>query len=92
MAEIIGVHKSTISSRGRTAGSYIAEHAQQKAKHRHSGKPKSILLTEALKKRIAGLMEYEKWSPELIAKRLSKESEDYVSHETIYKLSSSVKF
>ncbi len=30
-------------------------------------------------------MEYEKWSPELIAKRLSKESEVCVSHETIYK-------
>lgn len=30
-------------------------------------------------------MVYEKWSPELIAKRLSKESEGCVSHETIYK-------
>ncbi|TYC09225.1 IS30 family transposase [Bizionia gelidisalsuginis] len=93
ISKIIGVHKSTVSrelkrntpGRGRTAGSYIAEHAQQKTEQRHCNKPKSILLTEALKKRIAGLMEYEKWSPELIAKRLSKESEVCVSHETIYK-------
>ena len=30
-------------------------------------------------------MEHEKWSPELIAKRLAKEGERCVSHETIYK-------
>jgi IS30 family transposase len=30
-------------------------------------------------------MKYEKWRPELIAKRLAKESEICVSHETIYK-------
>ncbi|WP_156112410.1 IS30 family transposase [Lacinutrix jangbogonensis] len=93
IAQIIGFHKSTVSrelkrntpSRGTTAGNYIAKNAQQKTEQRHCNKPKSILLTEALKKRIAGLMEYEKWSPELIAKRLSKESEVCVSHETIYK-------
>ena len=39
-----------------------------------------------MKRRIAGLMIHEKWSLELIAKRLSKESETCVSHETIYKL------
>ena len=93
IAKIIGVHKSTVSRelkrntpiRGRTAGNYIAEHAQQKTQQRHCNKPKPILLTEALKKRISGLMEYEKWSPELITKRLNKESNTCVSHETIYK-------
>lgn len=93
ISKIIGVNKSTVSrelkrntpSRGRTAGSYIPEHAQHKAIHRHCIKPKPIILTDELKKRIAGLMEYEKWSPELIAKRLAKESETSVSHETIYK-------
>ena len=29
-------------------------------------------------------MIYEKWSPELIAERLSKESENCVSHKSIY--------
>jgi len=38
-----------------------------------------------MKERIASLMSYEKWSPELITKRLAKESECCVSHETIYK-------
>lgn len=93
IAKILGVNKSTISrelkrntpTRGRTAGNYIAEHAHWKTINRHCSKPKSVYLTDDLKKRIAGLMEYEKWSPELIAKRLSKESEHYVSHETIYK-------
>lgn len=93
IADYIGVHKSTISrelsrnipKRGRTAGLYISEHAQRKTDHRHSNKAKHILLTESMKVRIKGLMVYEKWSPELIAKRLSKESERCVSHETIYK-------
>ncbi|TLP77234.1 IS30 family transposase [Maribacter sp. ACAM166] len=93
IAQIIGVNKSTVSRelcrnipvRGRTAGSYIALHAQDKALKRHKVKPKQVLLTDALKKRISGLMEYEKWSPELIANRLAKESQESVSHETIYK-------
>jgi IS30 family transposase len=93
IAEQIGVHKSTISrelkrnipKRGQTAGRYIGDHAQGKTDSRHSNKSKRVLLTEHLKRRIEGLMKYEKWSPELIAKRLSKESEQCVSHETIYK-------
>ncbi|MBO0592923.1 IS30 family transposase [Cellulophaga sp. E16_2] len=93
IAKIIGVNKSTVSrelkrntpSRGRTAGIYIAEHAQHKTINRHYLKPKSIVLTDELKKRIADLMAHEKWSPKLIAKRLAKESELCVSHETIYK-------
>ena len=43
------------------------------------------MLTNQLKVRIADLMMHQKWSPELIAKRLSKDGETYVSHETIYK-------
>ena len=93
IAEEIGVHRSTISrelkrnipKRGQTAGRYIGEHAQDKTDLRHSNKTKSFLLTDRLKKRIEGLLKYEKWSPELIAKRLTKESEACVSHETIYK-------
>lgn len=93
IAEQLSVHRSTISrelkrnipKRGRTAGLYIGEHAQQKTDKRHSDKTKRVLLSDSLKKRIAGLMSYEKWSPELIAERLTKESENCVSHETIYK-------
>jgi IS30 family transposase len=93
IASILGVDKSTISrelkrntpSRGRTAGVYIGGHAHNKTLYRHRTKHKQVDLSEALKRRIAGLLAYEKWSPELIAKRLSKESEHCVSHETIYK-------
>ena len=82
IADYIGVHKCTISrelkrnvpKRGQTAGRYIGEHAQCKTDYRHSKKAKHIFLTESMKVRIKGLMIYEKWSPELIAKRLSKKS------------------
>jgi len=93
IASILEVNKSTISrelkrnvaKRGRTAGVYKAENAQSKTALRHRDKTKQILLTESLKKRIESLLKYEKWSPELIAKRLSLESDICVSHETIYK-------
>lgn len=93
IAEELSVHKSTISrelkrntpTRGSTANSYIALHAQQKTSTRHSSKRKHIKLDNQLKERIAHLLIYNKWSPELISKRLSKEKELCVSHETIYK-------
>jgi len=89
----LGVNKSTISrelkrnipTRGQTAYRYVAEHAQHKTLYRHSTKPKPIKLTEQLKSRIANLMVHNKWSPELISKRFSKEGKACVSHETIYK-------
>ena len=63
IAEQLNVHRSTISrelkrnipKRGRTAGSYLCEHAQRKTDLRHSAKPKRISLDDPLKKRIAGL-------------------------------------
>ena len=93
IASILDVNKSTISrelkrnvaNRGRTAGVYKAENAQSKTRVRHRDKSKRILLSESLKKRIESLLQHEKWSPELIAKRLSLESDTCVSHETIYK-------
>lgn len=93
IAEQLSVHRSTISrelkrnipKRGSTAGLYIGEHAQVKTDKRHRDKTKRVYLSDALKKRIACLMTYEKWSPELISDRLAKESENCVSHETIYK-------
>jgi IS30 family transposase len=93
ITSILKVNKSTISrelkrnvaKRGRTAHVYKAEKAQSKTALRHRYKSKQILLTESLKKRIESLLEYEKRSPELIAKRLGMESDICVSHETIYK-------
>lgn len=93
IALILAVNKSTFSrelkrnvaKRGRTAHVYKAENAQSKTALRHRYKTKQVLLTESLKKRIESLLQGEKWSPELIAKRLSLESDTCVSHETIYK-------
>ena len=93
IAKQLRVHRSTISrelkrnisSRGRTASKYIGEHAQRKTNHRHSTKNKHVLLTDQLKTRISSLMRHQKWSPELISKRLTMEGELCVSHETIYK-------
>lgn len=93
IAEQLKVHRSTISrelrrntpKRGRTAFQYIGEHAHSKTDCRHMEKTKQTRFTKELKARIASLMEHEKWSPELIAKRLNREGEYCVSHETIYK-------
>ncbi|WP_299676026.1 IS30 family transposase [uncultured Dokdonia sp.] len=93
IASKVNVNKSRISrelkrnipTRGQTAYRYLADHAERKTRDRHSKKAKAVLLTEQLKLRISDLMRYNKWSPELIAKRLTKEGEQCVSHETIYK-------
>jgi len=92
IAKIIGVDPSTVyrelarnvAKRGRTADKYVATNAHRRAKNRHKSKPKKVLLTEDLKERIARLLQHEKWSPELISKRLAIEGEVCVSHETIY--------
>lgn len=92
IAKILEVHPSTIyrelerntAKRGRTAGQYVATNAQRRTDQRHKSKPKQVLLTEPMKKRIAGLLREEKWSPELISERLPLQGEVCVSHETIY--------
>jgi len=93
IAEIIGVDPSIVyrelnrnlAKRGRTLGSYIATNAQRGTDNRHKKKPKQLLLKEQLKARIARLLRYEKWSLELIIKRLAIQNEACVSHETIYR-------
>lgn len=93
IAEIIGVDPVTVyrelnrnvAKRGRTAGSYVATNAQRWTDARHKSKAKQVLLTENMKERIAGLLRFEKWIPELISKRLELDGGQCVSHETIYK-------
>ena len=92
IAEIIGVHKSTISrelernvpTRGRYANEYRPEAAQRKTNNRHSGKRKHIRFTEDLKDQATQWLETEKLSPELISGRWSVQGVDGVSHEAIY--------
>jgi len=76
--------KGNPAKRGRIVGEYVVANAQRRMLMRHKSKPKQVLLTDPMKERIAGLLRFEQWSPELISERLSIEVEACVSHETIY--------
>jgi len=92
IAEIIGVHKSTISrelsrnvpTRGRYANEYRPEVAQRKTNKRHGDKRKHIRFTEDLKQEATRWLCEEKLSPELISGRWAVQGVDGVSHEAIY--------
>jgi len=92
IAEIIGVHKSTISreltrntpTRGRYASEYRPEAAQRKTNQRHCNKRKHCRFTDDLKQDAIRWLEEEKLSPELISGRWSVQGIDGVSHEAIY--------
>jgi len=92
IAEIIGVHKSTISRElsrniatlGRYANEYRPELAQRKTNQRHHNKRKHCRFTEDLKEEATQWLEEEKLSPELISGRWAVRGIDGVSHEAIY--------
>jgi IS30 family transposase len=92
IAQIIGVHKSTISrelsrnvpNRGRCAKEYRPQSAQQKTNQRHRNKRKYIRFTEDLKQDATRWLSTEKLSPELISGRWGVQGVDGVSHEAIY--------
>jgi len=92
IAEIIGVHKSTISrelsrnvpARGSYANEYRPEAAQHKTDKRHATKRKHIRFTEDLKEDATQWLTTEKLSPELISGRWDVMGVDGVSHEAIY--------
>lgn len=89
IAKYIGCHPSTISrelrrniaKRGRTSGEYKADNAQRRTNNRHALKPKKILFDEHLKEKVKICLMNEKWSPELISRRLKGIQ---ISHEWIY--------
>ena len=92
IAQIIGVHKSTISrelcrniaKRGRGAKIYRPDLAQKKTKQRHHNKPKHIRFTSILKIQATYWLKEERLSPELISARWRLRGVPGVSHETIY--------
>jgi IS30 family transposase len=93
IANIIGVHKSTISreirrnvpQRGRGAKVYEANRAEYKTMLRHKLKPKQIKFTPALKLETKTMMKEDRFSPELVAAEWRKNGVIGVSYETIYK-------
>lgn len=92
IAEIIGVHKSTISRElernvpksGINADKYIAWRADQKTRQRHRLKFKHIRFTEELKQVTKQWMSTKRYSPELVSAQWEKDGIEGVSHETIY--------
>lgn len=93
IAEIIGVHKCTISreikrnapKRGQGAKIYVAINADDKTSHRHKSKNKCKRFTDGMKKQMKEWMIQKKYSPELVSAQWTKDGIAGVSHETIYK-------
>jgi IS30 family transposase len=93
IADLLGVHKSTISrelkrntpQRGIGAKTYVARNADSKAQARHRDKEKSIAFTYPMKLDVLAKLKNEKYSPELISAQWKKEGQPHVSHETIYR-------
>ena len=92
IAELLGVHKSTISreinrntgKRGQHAGKYVPRLAQSKTAARHKAKNKSVKFTECLKQQAANWLRKEQWSPELIEVEWKFMGIEGVTHECIY--------
>jgi len=85
IAQLIGVHKSTISrevSRNKGQRGYRPKQAHRLALERRQLKAKSIITAEEWL-RIEALLRQE-WSPEEIGARLRLEGRRFVSHEWIY--------
>ena len=93
VANILGVHKSTISrelkrntpQRGIGAKRYNADCASSKAVQRHIDKPKNIRFGSELKAQAKEWMQTKRYSPELVCAQWKKDGIDGVSHETIYR-------
>jgi len=86
MAEIVGVHKSTISREiRRNSGlrGYRPKQAQVIATARKAGAPKREKMTPELTQKIEEKVKMD-WSPEQISGRLLREEGIRISHERIY--------
>jgi len=92
IAELLGVHKSTISreinrntgKRGLHAAKYVPRLAQSKTVSRHKAKNKSVKFTEFLKQQAANWLRNEQLSPELIEVEWKCMGINGVTHECIY--------
>jgi IS30 family transposase len=84
IAEVIGVHKSTVSRelrRNQGGRGYRAQQAQQMAQNRRAkARPRICAKTWAVVEKLLR----QEWSPEQISGRLKKEQKIGISHEWIY--------
>ncbi|HMW39162.1 MAG: IS30 family transposase [Chitinophagales bacterium] len=92
IADLLGVHKSTISrelrrnvpKRGIGAKEYVAVKAQCKTEKRHIEKHKHTRFTDKLKQQMKKMLTEKKYSPELVEAQWQKDNIKGVSHETMY--------
>ena len=70
--------------RGRKAGIYEAERAQQKTARRHQDKPKLLKFDDRMKEYALEMLQEKKWSPELISQKGTETGKCPVSHEWLY--------
>ena len=92
IADVVGVHKSTISreisrntaKRGRYAKQYRASDGQHKTMQRHKTKAKHIRFTDTMKRKVRKWLQVDNLSPELIWARGKSQMGDFVSPETLY--------
>ena len=88
IAKLIGRDKSVVSreihrNRDLRSGKYRSDLAERKYRHRLKNKPKQKRFTTLIKKLVErGLGK--QWSPEQISNYVYKETDEMVSHETIY--------
>lgn len=82
----IGFHKSSVSreiKRNHHNNLYNPKTAQYLCNERHQSKGAKPKMTESMKSLVHCLLE-KSWSPEQISKRLEKETQIKISHQTIY--------
>jgi IS30 family transposase len=93
IADVIGVHKSTVSrelrrntpKRGSGALIYNPKRAHEKAIRRHKEKPKRIRFDDCMKAQCCNWLRTNKLSPELMSAVGRMENPEFVSAETIYR-------
>jgi len=86
IADLVGVHKSTISrelKRNTGQRGYRPKQAQEKTDTRRKSSVKHIRFTDEVKQRVLFYLKQD-WSPEQISNYLSIHEEIYISHESIY--------
>lgn len=92
IAKEVGVSASTISrelkrnipKRGKGSKEYVASKAQKNTMARHTYKHKCVKFSMEMKEQIRHYLTVERWSPELISKKVEFAGGVRISHEWIY--------
>ena len=86
IAEVVGVHRTTISrelKRNKSPNGYFAQAADQRAHHRRAHVRRPLKWTGRCRRLVEGKLRHQ-WSPEQIADWLERDQAISISHERIY--------